>query len=79
VSDDDLTTVREILTGCRQEGEPFDEAWPRALQALPPLQGRGGAAVERKHVREALGCTRDEWARAYERRPGNALGIEALR
>jgi hypothetical protein len=76
---DDLTAVRTILTDCRREGEPFPQAWERALQAVPPLNGRVGEAMDRRHVREALSATQGEWAAAYECRPGKLRAMAELR
>lgn len=75
----DYIGVREELAHQRELGVPFPVAWSQALQLLPPISGRNGMAMERKHVREALSCTQDEWARAYERLPGQIPGLEALR
>lgn len=54
--------VRRALAEYRKEGLPFIEAWSRALQALPRMEGR----------KEWLGVLR--WARpfyeaAYNREP----------
>jgi hypothetical protein len=47
---DDFAAVRLALTDCRRERAPFPLAWSRALEVVPPAEGRTVAAVERKQA-----------------------------
>jgi len=80
---DDFARVRLILARRRDLGESFDEAWPKALGALPPLPPSGCFYARQAAVdgRAALHVTREDWRLAYERlppRPGPTAGFVTL-
>lgn len=70
---DDLELCRMILTRLRAQGLSFDEAWPKALDALPPLADgdgyRDATARDREMSQGVLCSTREWWRLSYERLP----------
>jgi hypothetical protein len=66
--------LRLILTRQRRLGASFDEAWAQALAAIPEFERPDDRALnhtelDRNDTLAALGRTRDEWERAYQRQP----------
>jgi hypothetical protein len=57
---------------------PFPLAWSRALEVVPPAEGRTAEAVERRQTREALLGTRQACQAAYEGRPLPARAAEQV-
>ena len=53
----DFVPVRSILAREREQGRPFAEAWPAALEA-----------VEDRYDRQVLRDTQQAWRDGYERR-----------
>jgi hypothetical protein len=66
---DDFASVRRTLSDYRREGAPFPLAWSRAIEVVPPAEGRTAEAADRRRTRDALLGTRAAWQSAYERRP----------
>jgi hypothetical protein len=60
---DSLELMRLLLARQRDRGVPFEQAWERALTALPR------SANDRAGVVSALAETQLDWRLAYERQP----------
>ena len=63
----DFAPVRSILAAEREQGRPFAEAWPAALEA-----------VEDRYDRQVLRDTRQAWQDGYERRESKMRGARLM-
>jgi hypothetical protein len=65
---DDFERVGLILARQRRMGQPFEAAWPKAVEALTPLAGDTTDARNRQAALGALTNTVEAWQAGYERR-----------